>query len=246
VPVNCGALPEGVLESELFGHVKGSFTGAIANKKGRFELADGGTLFLDEIGEISQAMQVKLLRAIEENSFYPVGAEKPIESNVRIVCASNKNLADLVDRGIFRDDLYYRLSVYPIELPPLRERLSDIPLLLYHFLDHYAAATGRKGSGFSDDALELLKNYRWPGNVRQLANTVQYALIKCKGSTITRDHLPPELATESGLDQTQRAGRPNKINRQIALQVLNRYGGNRAKAARELGVARSTLYRYLP
>jgi len=245
VPVNCGALPEGILESELFGHVKGAFTGAVSSKRGRFELADKGTLFLDEIGEISQALQVKLLRVLEEKSFIPVGGERAVKTDVRIVCATNRDLREMTERGEFRDDLYYRLAVYPIQVPPLRERQSDIGLLIDHSLQNLAVETGRKCRGITPEASKVLEEYFWPGNVRQLFNAMHFALIKCQGGVIRPEHLPLELRESAGRDGHVRAGRPQKLSREVVLAALNEFGGNRAKAARALGVARSTLYRYL-
>ena len=245
VPVNTGALPETIIESELFGHVRGAFTGAVRDKKGRFELADGGTLFLDEIGEISLPIQVKLLRVLEEKAFTPVGGEKPIRIDVRVVCATNRNLKEMVDTGRFREDLYYRLAVVPIDLPPLRERRDDIPLLVEHFMEQFTNETGRRSAGIGDDALDLLVHHSWPGNVRQLANAVQYALIKCRGGRIERGHLPPELLNGVPQIPSRQAGRPQKLNPKEVEEALRKNHGNRAQAARDLGVARSTLYRYL-
>jgi len=246
VPVNCGALPEGILESELFGHVKGAFTGAISDKKGRFELADKGTLFLDEIGEISPAMQVKLLRVLETKSFVPVGGEKAINTDVRIIAATNKDLLTMTRKEIFREDLYYRLAVYPLTIPPLRERRTDIPLLVDHILDHLGYETGRRFTGIETETMRIIENYDWPGNVRQLINALQYSLIKCRGAIIKPSHLPSEVTLTPLLNIDNKVGRPQKLNQDIVLSTLRRYGGNRAKTARELGVARSTLYRYIP
>ncbi len=245
VPVNCGALPENILESELFGHVKGSFTGAIRDKKGRFELADGGTLFLDEIGEITASLQVKLLRVLEAKSFMPVGGEKEINIDVRIVCATNRDLLQMVNEGSFREDLYYRLAVYPITVPPLRDRESDIPLLIEHFLHQVSNETGRVSSGITSEAMDFLQKQKWPGNIRQLYNLIQYAMIKCRGNSITLDHFPPEFKALPLSDDDPNIGRPKKLTSEIVFDALKRNGGNRAVTARELGIARSTLYRYL-
>ncbi|MBZ0264161.1 sigma 54-interacting transcriptional regulator [bacterium] len=245
VPVNCGALPEGILESELFGHVKGAFTGAIRDKKGRFELAQHGTLFLDEIGEISPAMQVKLLRVIEEHTYFPVGGEKEVKTDARVVCATNRNLKQLVKEGKFREDLYYRLAVVPIHLPPLRSRKSDIPLLVQHFMEQFASETDRHCEGIRSEVMQQLMQNSWHGNVRQLSNALQYAMIKCRGGEITLDHLPPELNIDSAENNETKTGRPQKLERDDVLTALRQTDGNRAKAARLLGVARSTLYRYL-
>ncbi|MBL7190363.1 sigma 54-interacting transcriptional regulator [bacterium] len=244
VPVNCGALPEGTLESELFGHVKGAFTGAIRNKKGRFELAEGGAIFLDEIGEISPAMQVKLLRVIQDKTFMPVGGEKQIEVNVRIICATNKDLRLLTQQGMFREDLFYRLAVIPITLPPLRERKSDIPLLVDYFLDKLSVDTSKNIRVVSDQALDILEKYHWPGNVRELRNSVQYGIIKCRGEMLEAEHLPPEI--QGGGNMTaNRPGRQRVLNKQTVEEALQKTGGNKAKAARMLKVSRTTLYRFL-
>jgi len=251
VPVNCGALPEGTLESELFGHVKGSFTGAIRDKKGRFELADKGTLFLDEIGELSLRMQVKLLRVLQEGVFEPVGSEHSKKVDVRIICATNRNLKEMVAAGTFREDLFYRLAVVPIEIPPLRDRRNDIPLLVKHFLSRNTFKGDMVQSGISDDALLDMMNYRWPGNVRQLQNAIQFALIKSKGSLILREHLPPEITSavmKSGSPDFHtpgKAGRKPKLAVEIVEKALLKSGGNKAKAARILGVGRATLYNFI-
>ena len=245
VPINCGALPEGILESELFGHVRGAFTGAIRDKKGRFELADQGTLFLDEIGEISQSMQVKLLRVLQEKSFVPVGGEKTTHVNVRVISASNKDLRTMTETGLFREDLYYRLAVIPIELPPLRERVSDIPLLVDHFINVMSAETNRTGTRLSSESMDLITAYPWPGNIRQLRNAIQYGLIKCKGELIEIEHLPPEIVQSVHSSTNPRPGRPAKLTPERVSEALIRAGNNKAKAARLLSVSRTTLYRYL-
>ena len=250
VPVNCGALPEGTLESELFGHVKGAFTGAIRDKKGRFELADKGTLFLDEIAELSQRMQVKLLRVLQEGTFEPVGSETQRKVDVRVICATNRNLKEMVSRGEFRDDLYYRLAVVPIELPPLRDRRNDIPLLARHFLAKTSHKLSRGEMAFSEETVSILMNYSWPGNIRQLQNTIQFALIKCRGTTILPEHLPPEVLNSTCIPLLTsrtpgKAGRKPKLTLNEVERALVRSGGNKAKAARFLGVGRATLYNFL-
>ncbi|RJP75704.1 MAG: PAS domain S-box protein [Candidatus Zixiibacteriota bacterium] len=246
VPVNCGALPEGTLESELFGHVRGAFTGAIRDKKGRFELADGGTIFLDEIGEISPAMQVKLLRVLQEKAFVPVGGEKSTHVDVRVICATNRDLKVLTQRGLFREDLYYRLAVIPFSLPALREKVSDIPLLVEHFLDKFAPPENRRAATIAPPAITALQRYTWPGNVRELSNAVQYALIKSHGETIQVEHLPLEIAVNGNLSAgPSKAGRKPKLDPGEVRRALEKSAGNRARAARLLGVSRSTLYRYL-
>jgi len=253
ITVNCGALPEGTLESELFGHVKGSFTGAVRDRKGRFELADKGTLFLDEIGELSLRMQVKLLRVLQEGIFEPVGSDYSKKVDVRVICATNRNLLEMVAAGTFREDLYYRLAVVPIEIPPLRERRNDIALLADHFLHKNTGKIDKSDIVFSEEALSCIMNYKWPGNVRQLQNAIQYALIKCRGSGILREHLPPEIAAVSIATGTYqeaihiagKAGRKPKLNYETVEQALLKSGGNKAKAARLLSVGRATLYNFI-
>jgi PAS domain S-box-containing protein len=245
VPVNCGALPEGTLESELFGHVKGAFTGAIHDRKGRFALADGGTIFLDEIGEISPATQIKLLRVIQEKNYMPVGGEKSVKADVRVICATNKDLKLLTQKGHFRSDLFYRLAVMPIQLPPLRAKASDIPLLAEHFLEKFSADTGSRVKEISPDALKLMMRYNWPGNVRELGNAIQYAMVKCRTSVLDVEQLPPEIRELSEKKVPSKAGRPSKLDVSAVQEALRASGGNRAEAARLLGVSRTTLYRFI-
>ena len=245
VPVNCGALPEGTLESELFGHVKGAFTGAIHDRKGRFALAEGGTIFLDEIGEISPATQVKLLRVLQEKSYMPVGGEKSLKGDVRVICATNKDLKLLTQQGLFRQDLFYRLAVMPIQLPPLRERSSDIPILVEHFLDKFSADTGKSVKEIKPEALDLLMHYNWPGNVRELGNALQFAMVKCHTDVLDKMHLPPEIRECRSPTASAKPGRPPKLDLQTVLDVLRTCGSNRAEAARRLCVSRTTLYRFL-
>jgi len=242
VPVNCGALPEGLLESELFGHVKGAFSGAIRDKKGRFELADGGTLFLDEVSELPRHMQVKLLRVLQEGSFERVGAEKTISVDVRIISATNKNLRREMERHNFREDLYYRLSVVPIRIPPLRERRNDIPLLASHFLKQATEHT-RKAARLSEEALSLMMDYAWPGNVRELQNAIHFALVKSRGRTIEAEHLPLEIRQMTC--KTFKPGPQSRITPEAVASAIEKTGGNRSKAAKLLGVGRATLYRFL-
>jgi sigma-54 dependent transcriptional regulator, acetoin dehydrogenase operon transcriptional activator AcoR len=242
VPVNCGALPEGLLESELFGHVKGSFTGALKDRKGRFEMANGGTLFLDEIADLPKVMQAKLLRVLQEGKFERVGDEKTITVDVRIISAANRNLKHEVEKGNFRNDLFYRISVVPIHMPPLRERKNDIPLLINNFLEK-AAYKGKKTKTISENALSVMIDYPWPGNVRELQSAIHYALIKSKGKTIQPGHLPMELKQQK-IDRLSR-GPSMKLDSKIVKEALIRSGGNKAKAARYLGVGRATLYRFL-
>jgi PAS domain S-box-containing protein len=242
MPVNCGALPEGLLESELFGHVKGAFTGAVRDKKGRFEMTDGGTLFLDEVGDLPLPMQVKLLRVLQEGTFERVGGEEHVSVDVRIITATNKNLKREVEEGNFRDDLYYRINVVPIHMPPLRERRNDIPLLVTHFLDK-ATEKGGESPGFSKEAMAIMEDYAWPGNVRELQSAVRFALVKSRGQMIQIEHLPLELKEWEG---TRRGLRPKrKLDPEGVRTALTQTGGNKAKAARLLGVGRATLYRFL-
>ncbi|MBI5589244.1 MAG: sigma 54-interacting transcriptional regulator [Deltaproteobacteria bacterium] len=253
VPINCGALPEGLIESELFGHVKGAFTGAIRDKKGRFELADGGTVFLDEVAELTKPVQVKLLRFLQEGEFERVGGEKTISVNVKVISATNKDLKKEVRSNRFRDDLYYRLNVIPIHLPPLRERKSDIPLLIEHFLKEAARRNGQKPRRISIEALSLMTGYRWPGNIRELQNAIQYAVVKCQGNIILPKDIPLEIHCGTRPDKMQ----PDRMQMDKARHVsgkltdflvksaLERSGDNKVKAAKLLGVGRATLYRYL-
>ena len=243
VPINCGAMPEGLVESELFGHVKGSFSGAIRDKKGRLELADGGTIFLDEIAELSKHMQAKLLRFLQDGKFEKVGGEKTVRINVRVISATNKALKEEMKKNRFRDDLYYRINVVPISLPPLRERKSDIPLLVNHFLKQAASQYNRNSVVVSDRAMMLLAEYKWSGNVRELQNAIQFAFVKSRGDEITPDNLPMEI-NDNLLFQTIR-GPSRKLNRVQVESAIKKTGGNKAKAARLLNVGRATLYRFI-
>jgi transcriptional regulator with PAS, ATPase and Fis domain len=242
VPVNCGALPEGLLESELFGHVKGAFTGALRDKKGRFELADGGTLFLDEVADLSKVVQAKLLRVLQEGKFERVGDEKTISVDVRLISAANRDLKHEVEMGNFREDLYYRINVVPIHLPPLRERRNDIPLLVEHFIE-MSSKEGQRAAGISADALAIMVDFPWPGNVRELQSAIRFALVKAKGKVIMPQHLPAELETWKAGHPT--AGHTKKLDLRQVRDALNKAGGNKAKAARLLSVGRATLYRFL-
>ncbi len=243
VPVNCGALPETLLESELFGHEKGAFTGAVRDKKGRFELADGGTIFLDEIGDISAAMQVKLLRVLQEGCFEKVGGEETIFVDVRVVSATNKNLSEEIANGNFREDLYYRLNVVPVWLPPLRERRNDIPLLAEYVLGQALEMISTNTDiSLSDETLGIMMSYDWPGNVRELQNWIQFALVRCKGNIIMPEHLPPMPTSQSHPHAIQHR---RKLELNIVKEALLRTGGNKVKAAKVLGVSRATLYRFL-
>jgi len=243
VAVNCGALPEGLLESELFGHVKGAFTGALYDKKGRFELADGGTVFLDEVAELNPDMQVKFLRVLQDGGFERVGATRTKRVNIRVVSATNNDLEKAVAEGRFRRDLYYRLCVMPVTIPPLRERGADIDLLAKHFLQEFGEEAYRTNVKLSGQTLSIFKKHSWPGNCREMQNVIQYALIKCRGDTIVPEHLPPTLIASGPNDFVQHR-RESKIGERAVLAALLKTGGNKRRAAEILGVSRSTLYRF--
>ena len=240
VPVNCAALPAGLLESELFGHVRGAFTGANRYKEGRFRLADGGTIFLDEIGDMHPELQAKLLRVLESGSFEPVGSSKSIKVDVRIISATNKKLEEEVARGQFRMDLYHRLSVLPIHLPPLKERLCDIPLLAQFFLERATGEMALEKISISDNALALMDAYSWPGNVRELQNVIRFALVKCHGKVIEPKHLPPALQAQIN----KRFKRRPKLDKKAVQTALDETR-NVCEAAKKLGVSRATLYRFI-
>ena len=242
VPVNCAALPEGTLESELFGHVRGAFTGAVRDKKGRFALADGGTLFLDEVADLPMYVQAKLLRVLQEGAFERVGAEKTTSVNVRIISATNRDLKREVERGSFREDLYYRINVVPISMPPLRKRKNDIPLLVEHFLEK-ARKEGQESHGLSKEALSIMIQYLWPGNVRELQSAIRFALVKSKGRVIQSENLPLELV--KWIDGRPSRGPSRKLDAESVRAALSQSGGNKAKAAGMLRVGRATLYRFL-
>ncbi len=245
VPVNCGALPDGLLESELFGHVRGAFTGAIRDKKGRFELADGGTIFLDEIGDISPSMQVKLLRVLQEGTFERVGGEKTLRVNVRVISATNKDLHEEIRANRFREDLFYRLSVLPIQLPLLRERRIDIPLLAEHILKRSLDESRRTEVTLSPEAFDIMLSHDWPGNVRELQNWIQFALIKCKDDTILPEHLPLARTRPQSMSVSLKKQRKRKLSLSAVENALAQTNGNKLAAARVLGVSRATLYRFL-
>jgi transcriptional regulator with PAS, ATPase and Fis domain len=237
--VNCAVLSDGILESELFGHEKGAFTDAHQMRRGRFELADTGTLFLDEIGDISPHIQVKLLRVLQERRFERVGGEEPLGVDVRFIAATHRDLQELVREGRFREDLYYRLNVIPVHLPPLRERREDIPLLVDHFLRKYSLVTGKDVRTIQDRALDMLAANDWPGNVRQLENAVEYAFARAKGNTLTASILPPDIQAR-GIRKGSRhpGGEADRIR-----SALDRHQWHHGRAARELGISRTTLWR---
>jgi len=240
VAVSCAALPESLLESELFGHEKGSFTGAYAQKKGKFEFANGGTLFLDEVGEMSANIQVHLLRVLEEKEFTRVGGNEPIRVDVRVLSATNKDLRKTIEKQEFREDLYYRLNVVNIELPPLRERKEDVPLLAGHFLHKFAMENQKEITGFSPEAMELVLYYDWPGNVRELENAIERAVILAKDSIITIADLPQENLSPT----YSTAPRKNlkEVEKGHIWKILRETGENYSEAARILGISRMTLY----
>jgi DNA-binding NtrC family response regulator len=245
VPVHCAALSSTLLESELFGHEKGAFTGAVERRKGRFELADGGTLFLDEIGEIDASVQVKILRALEERRFERVGGQAPVDVDTRLIAATNRDLKKMVDEGTFREDLYYRLYVVVIQLPALRERTGDIPLLLKHYLDVFNRENDRSIEGVSPEALDLLTAYDWPGNVRELRNVVEQMVVLSRSQRIGIRDLPPHIRDRaaSGATVQVSGGTLEELEKAAIVQALKRTGGNRTRAAEALGISRRTLHR---
>ena len=247
--INCGALPESLLESELFGHVKGSFTGAIRDKQGLLEAAEGGVFFLDEVGETSPTTQVKLLRVLQEREVIPVGAMEAVSIDVRIVAATNRDLEEEIRRGNFRSDLYYRLNVIALHIPPLRERVEDIPLLTSYFLEHQAVGTDAEPKRLTDDAMDALMKYDWPGNVRELENALERAAVLCPKTKIPADALPERVcqAPAPGLVSDRLPPNPSMevIEQSYIHWVLNAEGGNKTRAAEVLGIDPSTLYRKL-
>ena len=248
VAINCGAFPESLLESELFGYKKGAFTGADRDKPGRFALAGKGTLFLDEIGEISPAMQVRLLRVLQERTFEPLGAVAPVRCEARILCATHRDLDAMMKAGSFRRDLFYRINVVCLELPPLRERREDIPFLTESFIRHFNSTMNRRVSGVSNSALKLLTAYDWPGNIRELENAVERSMVFCRDEMLDVEHLPPELTAETpqgGAGGGGMAGVVRASEEQAIRQALADSGGNRRRAAVALGIHPSTFYRKL-
>ncbi|HOF40034.1 MAG TPA: sigma 54-interacting transcriptional regulator [Candidatus Hydrogenedentes bacterium] len=244
VAINCAALPDTLLESELFGHKAGAFTDAKRDKPGRFELAQGGTIFLDEIGDISPAMQVRLLRVLQERQIEPLGGLKPLEVDVRVVAATNKDLAELVQSGQFRDDLYYRIRVVYLKLPELKQRREDIPLLVNSLIAKFNRLQGKDIAGVSGKVMARLMEYDFPGNVRELENIIEQAFVLCRGGLIEGKHMPPELRSATGVERDEpRAMSLDAMERFLIREALARHSGNRKKAAAELGVDVSTLYR---
>lgn len=254
IEVNCAAIPQDLIESELFGHEKGAFTGAASQKRGKFELADGGTIFLDEIGDMSLATQAKVLRVLEGQEFQRVGGMKTLRVDVRVIAASNKDLVAEIKNGAFREDLYYRLNVIPLEVPPLRERIEDIPLLVRHFLAEFASEYGQKPKAMEDDALELFLRYPWPGNVRELRNIIERLIIMTPAQLIRRSDVPPPIsAGHAGQGQASDGvvSRPLEtlkdaraaFERDFILRKLKEHNGNVSRTAEAIGMERSNLHR---
>jgi two-component system nitrogen regulation response regulator NtrX len=247
VEINSAAIPEDLVESELFGHAKGAFSGALKAKKGKFEVADGGTLFLDEIGDMSERVQAKMLRVLEEQRFEPVGSNTPVNVDVRVISATNKRLDDLIENGNFRTDLFYRLNVIPFQIPPLRERLEDIPALIEHFNVRFSADYGKKIKKFTEEAIEAMQNYAWLGNIRELRNTIERIVIMNEKQKIKADDLPAfnpnDEPTASSFRFPSFKEATDAYQREFILHKLAETDGNVTKAAESMGVDRSHLYR---
>jgi DNA-binding NtrC family response regulator len=248
VEVSCGALPETLLESELFGHVRGAFTGAVSNKEGKFLAADGGTVFLDEVANASPALQVKLLRVLEDRQFEPVGSNKTVTVDTRIILASNRNLSEEVKQGRFREDLYYRINVVAIDLPPLSDRVGDVPLLAKHFLRMYSVQHNKEKSGITDEAFEYLERYSWPGNVRELENVIERAVLLSKDKFIGPEDLPDSVKKEQG--RRQKTYKPMSLKEALAepeknliRKSLEAHHWNRQETAKALAINRTTLFK---
>jgi two-component system response regulator HydG len=242
VVINCSAYPATLLESELFGHEKGAFTGAVRRKAGRFEQAHGGTVFLDEIGEIPPTSQIKLLRVLQTQKFERLGGEKTLSVDIRIISATNKHLLQEVKAGRFREDLYYRLNVIPINLPPLRERLNDIPLQARHFLRLFAAEQGKVVRKFSSEAMRQLLEFSWPGNVRELENSIEHAVVLAKGRRIEITDLPAAIRQTKPGSRSRRSRKFTDSEVELLREVLGECSWNKKEAARRLGISRGTLY----
>jgi DNA-binding NtrC family response regulator len=247
VAFSCVNLPETLIEDELFGHEKGAFTGAVMSRRGRLEAADQGTLFLDEIGDLSLGLQPKLLRVLQERRFERLGSNAPINLNIRLICASNRNLAEMVQKGTFREDLYYRLNVVQMQLPALRERRDDIPLLAHHFLQISAEQFGKRAKRFSQSALRALEEYGWPGNVRELENAVQRAVVLSEGEAVEVRHLPPSInrVSEPPAFNGRYEEEVRQFKRRLLIRTLRECGWRKAESARVLGVARGYLHRLI-
>lgn len=248
IAINCGAIPESLLENELFGHEKGAFTGAVSQEGGCFELADGGTIFLDEIGEMSSDMQTKLLRVLENGTFRRIGGKKEMQVDVRVIAATNRNLEELVEEGTFREDLFYRLNVFSIKLPPLRERAEDVPLLAQNFIEEFNLKTDKKVKGLTREALNLIKKYSWPGNVRELKNVIERAVIVCQTDFIDVADLPENLTSKAHKAPTVefRLGQTiDDVEREFLFHTINYVDGNKTKAAKMLNISLKTLHNKL-
>jgi len=243
VAVNCGALPDTLIEAELFGYKAGAFTDARRDRAGRFALAQNGTIFLDEIGDISPALQVRLLRVLQERVYEPLGAGKPVPTNARVIAATHRDLSRLVREEKFREDLYFRVNVFKIALPPLAERREDIPLLVEHFIDRFNHRKGRSVAGVTREAMEALLHHDWPGNVRELENTIEHAFVLCRDDTIRLEDLPEPLQAAAASGRPAAATTLRDIERAAILAALERHGGRKLAAARELGVDKNTLRR---
>jgi len=244
IKVNCAALNESLLESELFGHVKGAFTGAFREREGRFEAADGGDIFLDEIGDLPLSTQIKLLRVLEDKIVERVGDNRPRPVDVRIVSATNRDLARLIERGAFREDFFYRINVIPIRIPPLRERVEDIPLLSDSFFHRIQMKSGKPVSGIGKGVLDALMAYHWPGNIRELKSAFEYAFVACQGPSIAVGHLPPylHLSPMDADPPVEKAASLEEVKRQRLIRALQASGGNRSEAARRLGISRTSVW----
>jgi len=247
IKVNCAALNENLLESELFGHIKGAYTGAEKTRIGRFEAAHGGTIFLDEIGDIPFSTQVKLLRTLEEKEIERVGDHTPIQTDVRLVSATNKNLENLINQEQFREDLYFRINVFPITCPPLRNRVEDIPMIVQDFIRHNSMKSGKKILGLTPEAMEKMTTYGWPGNVRELRNAIEYAFVLCYSGSIGVEHLPPKIAGTpmEGPVPAAEKSMVNQQKREALIRALRQAGGNRSEASRILGVSRVTVWKQI-
>jgi len=243
VTVNCGALPDTLLESELFGHKSGAFTGASSDHRGRFSLADSGTIFLDEIGDVSAALQVRLLRVLQEKTFEPLGSAKTEKVDVRVIAATNQSLKKLVSSGDFREDLFYRINVVTLKIPPLRERREDIPLLVEHFIARFNRLQGKEIAGVSPETLNILMNHKFPGNVRELMNAIEHAFVLCPGGVLLPEHLPELLRPEGGRRRPASPLSLEELEAELIREALSQNNNNRTKTARQLGIHKTTLWR---
>jgi len=242
IKVNCAALPETLLEAELFGHERGAFTGAMRQRKGRFELADGGTLFLDEISNLSMTTQAKLLRVLQQREVTPIGGTKATPIDIRLIAATNKGLEEMVEAGTFRDDLYFRLNIIPVDLPPLRDRQGDVTLLINYFMKKFAEEVGKEIKGLTAEARIALENYSFPGNVRELENSIEHATVLAKGDRVEATDLPAIIQTQGGLTLTDRLPTIEEQEKNLLLETLEKCGWVKKEAAQHLGISRTALY----